>query len=299
MSSINKRVLFLLFLIGVCASCTKEDVTRREEGDITIIPVWGNYIEGNLSLPEIKYTLYNLDNISISPIIITDLKGEGFTRRLPVGIYRLIGYNEADASNEITFNNSKPSTVVAKVSQDDFSPLDLYIVSCDSIIIKDNDTITKEIVPIEVKTKTLSLIFNFRDELNHYPYSLIKGKIDGISTSIDLLNGEAFEDENFISFENKGNYSINFRISGLLYNSSLSADSRNNELIPPVLSLTLEEEEDSYTGDASLENIIKEFNSFSQKPNDILLAVSIRKHTQYKENQKRIFIETNLNQSSD
>ncbi|KAA6335593.1 hypothetical protein EZS27_016183 [termite gut metagenome] len=290
--SINKKLLFLLFLVGICASsCTKEDVIRREEGDITIKPLWGNYIAGKSFPPEIKYYLYNLDHISISPIIITDLKGEGFTKRIPVGIYRLIGYNNADASKNITFDESKPPTVVAKTSQDDFIPLELYIVSCDSILIKDNDTITKEIVPIEVKAKTLSLIFSFRDELNSlYP---VKGKIEGISTSFNLLNGEAFEDENFISFESNNN-SLRFRISGLSYNSSLSAG-RSSELIPPVLSLTLGEGENSYTGDVSLGSIISAF----QKPNNIILDVIAKKYTQYTGNQKRIFIETNLNQSSD
>ncbi|KAA6315783.1 hypothetical protein EZS27_033810, partial [termite gut metagenome] len=243
--------------------------------------------------PEIKYYLYNLDNISISPIIITDSKGEGFTKRLPVGTYRLIGYNNADASDNITFDESKPPTVVAKTSQDDFTPLNLYIVSCDSILIKDNDTITKEIVPIEVKAKTLSLIFSYRDGLNLLS-PLVKGKIEGISTSFNLLNGEAFEDENFISFGDNNN-SLYFRISGLLYNSSLAAAGRNRELIPPVLSLTLGEGENSYTGDVPLGNIISSF----QKSNNIVLDVIVKKYTQYTGNQKRINIETNLNPNSD
>ncbi|KAA6335513.1 hypothetical protein EZS27_016260 [termite gut metagenome] len=289
--SINKRLFLLIYLIAICASCTKEDVTRRAEGDITIKPLWKEYIVGKAFPPEIEYYLYNLDNISISPIIISDPKGEGFTKRLPVGTYRLIGYNKADASKNITFKDSKPSTVVAKISQDDFIPLNLYIVSCDNILIKDNSTITKEIVPIEVKAKTLSLNFSYRDELN--PLSL-KGKIEGISTSINLLNGEAFEDENFISFETKGNNLINLRTSGLLYTSSLSADSRNYELIPPVLSLTFED--GSYTGDVSLENIIKELDSSPQKPNDITLDVIVKKYTpQYEKYKNRILIETYLN----
>ncbi|KAA6331922.1 hypothetical protein EZS27_019519 [termite gut metagenome] len=291
--SINRKLLFLLFLVGVvCASCIKEDVIRREEGDITVKLLWRNYIEGRTFPPEIKYYLYNLDNISISPIIITDSKGEGFTKRLPVGTYRLIGYNNADASDNITFDESKPPTVVAKTSQDDFIPLNLYIVSCDSILIKDNNTITKEIVPIAVKAKTLSLIFSYRDELNFLSPSL-KGKIEGISTSFNLLNGETFEDENFISFGNN-NSSLRFRISGLLYTSSLSAGS-NSELIPPVLSLTLGEGENSYTGDVSLGSIV----SFSQNSNNIILNVIVEKYTQYKGNQKRILIKTNLNQYSD
>jgi hypothetical protein len=285
--SINKRLFCLLYLITICASCTKEDVTRREEGDITIKPVWEKYIDGKTFPPEIIYYLYNLDNISIHPIIITDSKGEGFTKRLPVGTYRLIGYNEADASKKITFKDSKPSTVVAKVLPDDYpTPLNLYIVSCDNIRIKDNDAITKEIVPVEVKTKTLSLRFNF-DGI--YPYSLIKGKIEGISTSINLLNGEAFEDENFISFDDNNKENLIFRISGLLDNSSLSS-SRDNAPISPVLSLTLEEGKDSYTGDVPLGYIIKEFNAAPQKPTNITLNVTIGKHTQYKENQKRLQI---------
>jgi hypothetical protein len=283
--SINKKLLFLIYLIGICASCTKEDVTRREEGDLTIVPVWGDYIKGNLFPPEVKYYLYNLDNISISPIIITDSKGEGFTRRLPVGTYRLIGYNKTDASKNIKFDYSKPFTVVAKISQDDFNPLDLYIVSCDNILIKDNDAITKEIVPIEVKAKTLSLKFSFDNELNSlYPYPF-KGEIKGISTSINLLNGEAFEDKNFISFEVKSDL-ITLRTSGLLY----STDSRNDELIPPVLSLTLGEGTDSYTGDASLKETIEELNASPQKTDNITLNVTVRKYTQYKENPKRIQI---------
>jgi hypothetical protein len=289
--SINKRLFCLLYLIAICASCTKEDVTRREEGDITIKPVWEKYLDGKTFPPEIKYYLYNLGNISISPIIITDSKGEGFTKRLPVGIYRLIGYNNAGASKNIIFDESKPPTVVAKTLQDDFIPLDLYIVSCDSILIKDNGTITKEIVPVEVKAKALSLRFKFRDELN--PSSSLKGKIEGISTSFNLLNGETFEDENLISFESNTN-SLRFRISGLSYNSSLSAG-RSSELIPPVLSLTLGEGKNSYTGDVSLGSIISSF----QKPNNIILDVIIKKYTQYTGDQKRIYIETNLNSYSD
>jgi hypothetical protein len=289
--SINRKLLFLLFLVGICVSCAKEDVIRREEGDITVKPLWGNYIVGKFLPPEIKYYLYYLDNISVSPIIVTDSKGEGFTKRLPVGIYRLVGYNSADASNNITFDESKPSTVVAKTSQDDFIPLDLYIVSCDSILIKDNETITKEIVPIEVKAKTLSLIFSFRDELNSL--SPLKGKIEGISTSFNLLNGKVFEDENFISFRDNNN-NLHFRISGLSYNSNLSAD-RNSELLLPVLSLTLGEGENSYTGDVSLGSIISSF----QKPNNIILDVIVKKYTQYTGSQKRILIETHLNQYSD
>jgi hypothetical protein len=290
--SINKKLLFLLYLISICvSSCTKEDVARREEGYITIVPLWeeDNYTRFS-PIGKMKYYLYNINNISISPIIITDLEGKGFTQKLPVGIYRLIGYN-TNASNYITFDDSKPSTVVAKILSDDFNPLNLYTISCDNIIVSDNKTIIKEIIPVEIKAKTLRLNFNF-DGLN--PRSL-KGKIEGISTSINLLNGEAFEDENFIPFEDFVSFAskstIDFRTSGLLY-TNLSASTN----IPPILSLTLEDSyiNYTYTGDTSLENIIKELNSSIQKSNDIILDVIVKTYTQYDPSPKRIQIATYL-----
>jgi hypothetical protein len=288
--SINKKLLFLLYLISICVSCTKEDVTSREEGYITVIPLWekDDYMNMRFSpVGKTKYYLYNIDNISISPIIMTDSVGKGFTQKLPVGIYRLIGYN-TNASNNITFDDSKSSTVVAKIFPNDFNPLNLFIISCDNIIIEDNKTIIKEIVPIEIKAKTLHLNFNLDDKLN--PHSL-RGKIEGISTSINLLNGEAFKDENFILFEDFSPFEhypiVDFKTSGLLYSLSTS------EKIPPILSLVLEDSYVNYTGDVSLENIIKELNSPLKNTNDITLNVIVSKYSQ--ENwQSRIQITTYL-----
>jgi hypothetical protein len=292
--SINKKLLFLLYLIGICVSCTKEDVTPREEGYVTIVPLWEeeDYYMGIRFSPigKTKYYLYNIDNISASPIIITDSEGKGFTKKLPVGVYRLIGYN-TNASNNITFDDSKPSTVVAKIFSDDFNPLNLYTVSCDSIIIEDNRTIIKEIIPVEIKAKTIRLNFNF-SKLS--PHSL-RGKIEGISTSINLLNGEAFEDKNFISFENflpSESNPVIFKTSGLLDNSGLSASTK-----PSVLSLTLEDSysNSNYTGDVSLENIIKELKSPLKNTNDITLNVIVSKYLQEDwQNQNRIQITTYL-----
>ncbi|KAA6317335.1 hypothetical protein EZS27_032492, partial [termite gut metagenome] len=129
--SINKKLILLLSIVGICTvACTKENVDRREEGQVTIIPLWKEY---NGNYHPMKYYFYNVDKTSVFPVVKEDdLTAEGFTQTLPVGTYRLVGYN-TDASEDLLFDDSRNFTVVANFTSFPYStvPLDLCIVSAD------------------------------------------------------------------------------------------------------------------------------------------------------------------------
>jgi hypothetical protein len=279
--SINKKFILLLSIVGICTvACTKEKVDRREEGQVTIVPIWEEY---NGSYHPMKYYFYNADKTSVFPVIVEDITTEGFTQTLPVGIYRLVGYN-TDASEELSFDASRNFTVVAKFDTYSTVPLGLCIVSVDNIVINDGAQITKEIVPFDVKTKTLRLLFQFHD----MQVSALRGTLDGAFASINLLNGKAIKDAGDIFFQTPApNEMVRFRISDLYY--SPNDDKNNSSSDPPfyesMLSLTLEvKEKDANgntitrikTGEFNFKGIINKIISiYNDIPNDILLYVNV------------------------
>ncbi|KAA6322023.1 hypothetical protein EZS27_028393, partial [termite gut metagenome] len=287
--SINKKLIFLLSIVGICiAACTKEKIDRREEGQVTIVPKWEKY---NGSYHPMKYYFYNVDKTSVFPVIVEDTTTDGFTKTLPIGTYRLVGYN-TDAS-ELTFDASRHFTVVAHFTSYPYStvPLDLYIVSADNIVVDDRAQITKEIVPSEIKTKTLRLQFQF----NNMQVVSLKGTLDGAFASINLLNGKAIKDAGNISFQPLiPNEEVKFRISDLYYSPNNS--NADSSLYKSILSLTLEVKDNNNTvthtktGETSLERIISEIiSSYNDIPDDILLRVNVENFVN-PESEERVFI---------
>ncbi|KAA6310514.1 hypothetical protein EZS27_038191, partial [termite gut metagenome] len=289
--SINKKLIFLLSIVGICiAACTKEKIDRREEGQVTIVPKWEKY---NGSYHPMKYYFYNVNKTSVFPVIVEDVTTEGFTQTLPVGTYRLVGYN-TDASEDLTFDVSRNFTVVANFTSYPYStvPLDLCIVSADSIVVDDRAQITKEIVPSEVKTKTLRLQFQF----NNMQVVSLKGTLDGAFASINLLNGKAIKDAGNISFQPlTPNEEVKFRISDLYYSPNNS--NADPSLYKSMLSLTLDIKEDdtiiyTKTGEMDLETIINQIRSFyNDIPDDILLYVNVENFNP--KSKDRVFIRVN------
>ncbi|KAA6337917.1 hypothetical protein EZS27_014045 [termite gut metagenome] len=265
--AINKWLLFLLYVIGVCAACTKEDVVHREEGKITIVPVWDAYT-GSFHPTGIKYYFYNINDHSDFPVVVEEPTGKGvITQVLPVGTYRLVGYNTNVAANLI-FDTTNHLTVVAKFlpyPYHDYIPLNLCIISSENILIRNKDVITKEIIPVEVKTKLLELVFKPQRNIT---VDKIKGTLDGAFSSIDLANGKALKDEGDLFFDVVNpDKRIKFWVSDPLYEES-------------VLSLTLEVGEEGSddtvvkTGRANLHNAIKAIQN--TKPDDpITLNIDI------------------------
>ncbi|KAA6332846.1 hypothetical protein EZS27_018687 [termite gut metagenome] len=283
--SINKWLLFLLYIIGVCVACTKEDVVHREEGEITIIPVWENYT-GSFRASGIRYYFYNINDHSNFPVVVEDLTGKGvITQVLPVGTYRLVGYNMN--TSILNVDATKYLTVVARFSSYPYSvtPLNLCIISSEDILIRNKDVITKEIIPVEVKTKSLELIFRYNENI---AINKIRGTLDGAFASINLVNGKAFEDGGDIFFEvDPTSKKAKFRISDVyspfvfspLYKSA-------------VLSLTLEvSEKDSdnktvlkiKTGEVNLEGIIEKIRDNKIPDDNITLYVDINQYYSFEE----------------
>ncbi|KAA6323793.1 hypothetical protein EZS27_026808 [termite gut metagenome] len=275
--SINKKLILLLSIVGICTvACTKENVDRREEGQVTIIPLWEEY---NGTYHPMKYYFYNVDKTSIFPVVREDITTEGITQTLPVGTYRLVGYN-TDASEDLSFDASRNFTVVANFTSYPYStvPLDLCIVSADNIVVDDRAQITKEIAPIEVKTKTLRLRFQF----NGINVVTLRGALDGAFASINLLNGKAIKDAGNVFFQANPSEVVRFRISDLYYSLNGGNESSvDPPLYESMLSLTLEVKENdgttrTKTGELSLERIIGEIISFyNDIPDDILLYVNV------------------------
>ncbi|KAA6326416.1 hypothetical protein EZS27_024471, partial [termite gut metagenome] len=124
----------------------------------------------------------------------------------------------------------------------------------------------KEIIPVEVKTKLLELVFRPKEE--NITIDKIKGTLDGAFSSIDLANGKALKDESDLFFDVvDSDKRIKFWVSDSLYEES-------------VLSLTLEVGEEGSddtvvkTGRANLHNAIKAIQN--TKPDDpIILYVDI------------------------
>jgi hypothetical protein len=269
MSIKKKGLLFLLYILGVCVACTNEDVVPREEGEITIIPLWENYT-GRFLPDEISYYFYNVHDHSSFPVVVKDSTGVGIiTQVLPVGTYRLAGYN-MNTSSDLILNTTKYLTVVAKFPSYPYSdavPLNLCIISSEEIVIRNKDVIRKEITPVELTAKSLELVLRPTEGIT---ITRVDGTLDGAFASINLVNGRAFEDGSDIFFQvDPIDKKVKFRISDI-YSPSIE---RNEDTLDyplyksSMLSLTLEViEKDSNdkiaiktkTGEFNLSGIIEE-----------------------------------------
>ncbi|KAA6350332.1 hypothetical protein EZS27_002298 [termite gut metagenome] len=259
---INKWLLLLVF-IGVCAACTNEAIDRRKEGEVTIIPLWEEYKGSFLPDKGIKYYFYNIDNHSNYPIeVSTMIKEESIIQILPVGVYQLVGYNMDFSKDLLTLSNSANFTVVANFQPYPFStePLNLCIISSNEIIVENRGKVTQEIVPIEVKTKSLTLKFipEGIQSINK-----ITGKLDGAFATINLVNGKALEDISDILFQADYNNTVEFRISDIYLPSQASISGSFPSYKQNMLSLTVEVINDdgtiiSKTGECNLNVAIEQ-----------------------------------------
>ncbi|KAA6323123.1 hypothetical protein EZS27_027406 [termite gut metagenome] len=289
----NKWLLFLLYIMGVCAACTNEDVVRRKEGEVTIVPLWENYA-GRFRPDKINYYFYNIYDHSSFPVVVEDSTGIGvITQVLPVGIYRLAGYN-TNVSADVILDTTKYLTVVAKFPSypyTDYVPLNLCIISSEEIIIYDKDVITKEILPVEVKTKSLELIFRPSEDIT---INQINGTLDGAFASINLVNGRAFEDESDIFFkvdDPVNNKKVKFRISDVYSPSAVGFPSYKES----KLSLTLEVKEGGKTktkkGEFILNDIIEDIRTNKIPDDAITLYVDI---SSYKKLEEKVNLDVTL-----
>jgi hypothetical protein len=286
--SIKKWLLFLIYAAGVCVACTQEDVVQREKGEVTIVPLW-EYYTGSIYPAAVKYYFYNINNHSEYPLVVEEPSGKGvITQVLPAGTYRLVGYN-TNISKEIILDTAKHLTVVAKFQSypypEHYVPLNICIISSDDedIVIKDKDKITKEIIPVELKTKVLEL--NFRPA-NDIDVSKIRGRLDGVFASINLANGKAFADESDILFDViKPNTQVEFQISDIY---SLLKEKC-------MLSLTLEIDEIDEdggknrvikTGEIDLNDIIKEIQGNGIPNDNIVIYIDISNYPNFGEKVK-------------
>ncbi|KAA6321943.1 hypothetical protein EZS27_028460, partial [termite gut metagenome] len=188
------------------------------------------------------------------------------------------GYN-TDASEDLLFDDSRNFTVVANFTSFPYStvPLDLCIVSADNIVVNDREQITKEIVPLDVKTKTLTLRFQFNDNVQVLS---LRGTLDGAFASINLLNGKTIKDAGDIFFQtDHPDEIVKFRISDLYYSPNDRDNSSADPFYESKLSLILEVSDNTVThiktGEVDLEGIIRQISSDNNIPDDILLYVSV------------------------
>jgi hypothetical protein len=266
--------------MGVCVACTEEDVVRRPEGEITIVPLWTKYNSADGFPGGIKYYFYNINDHSNFPVIVEESTGRGvITQVLPVGTYQLVGYN-TDASDNLSFDDTKHITVVAKISPYPYSdaPLNLYIISSDNISIHDKDVKTQEIIPLKVNTKSLELVFRPGDDVT---INTISGRLDETFASINLINGKAFEDESDVDifFVADPDKKVKFRISDIY---SLSYKNKKS-----LLSLTVEADEDGEivkkTGEVDLSETIEHIRQLKIPNDNITLFVDINHYKNFKE----------------
>jgi hypothetical protein len=274
--------------MGVCVACTKENVVQREEGEITIVPVWENFTS-SFRPNEIKYYFYNLYDHSSFPVIIKDSTGRGvITQVLPVGTYQLVGYNtNVNPSANVIFDDTKNLTVVAKFSSYPYSvtPFNLCIISSEEILIEDKDVKTQEIFPVLINTKSLELVFKPGKNLT---INKIRGTLDGAFASINLVNGKSFEDEGDIFFDVVDpDKKVKFRISDVYSSDSFSSLYKSS-----MLSLTLEvSEKDSNdniviktkTGEVNLSPIIEDIHKNKIPDDNITLYVDINNYEKFEE----------------
>jgi hypothetical protein len=284
--SINTKLILLLSIVGIgTVACTKEKVDHFKEGQVTIVPLWEDYAG---DYHPMEYYFYNVDKTAALPIFKEDLTAEGFTQTLPAGTYRLVGYN-TDASQELSFDTSRNFTVVANFTSYPYStePLSLYIISADTIVVGDGAQTIKEIVPVEVKTKTLGLLFQVSDNIQ---VKALKGTLDGAFASIDLLNGKAIKDTGNIPFQASPGTVVQFRISDLYYSPNAKNDV-DSPLYESMLYLTLDIEEKATdgsiikrtkTGEVNLKKTIDQIMSYYNGiPNNILLYVGVENFSSY------------------
>jgi hypothetical protein len=167
------------------------------------------------------------------------VRGESITRILPVGVYQLVGYNMDFSKVLLTLSNSANYTVVANFQPYPFStePLYLCIISSNEIIVEDRGKVMQEIVPVEVKTKSLTL--KFIPEGIRF-INKITGKLDGAFAAINLVNGKALEDISDILFQVDYNNTVEFRISDIYFPSQASIGGSFPSYKQNMLSLTVE-----------------------------------------------------------
>lgn len=195
-------LLGCLFLLFAVSSCVKEEVTDNAE-TVTVIMNWGS----NVTIPEggMVYYLYNMtdDKNLLYSCVIDDATAEGFTRKLPVGTYRLAGYNKmARESTSLVFDTGKKyGDVIAELQGSavgaGLAPVSFYAVSDTMLTVEKGSPLEIYHTPVRMSSKALTLQFLFAAGVS--PES-IKGTLQGVFTSFDVGEAKAYGDKGYVDF---------------------------------------------------------------------------------------------------